>query len=241
MAMRLVYQATGDLYVIMITIRYNCTQVKTLAQQAITDFFRDRENRRYGKGHILFGADADPDKAYFIRSGYVRSYSITPEGVELTVHIFSPLSCFPMMSILAGLSNRYFYEALTDIEISTAPKTEVAQFIRSNQTVLLDLATRLLSGLDKLTMRIEYLALQNSQKRTISALLFLAKHFGTREGNSVTFLEAFTHRDIASFAGISRETASREWGKLADSGLVGTENKKIVIHDMERLTALGAM
>ncbi|MGB3074855.1 MAG: Crp/Fnr family transcriptional regulator [Chitinophagales bacterium] len=211
----------------------------TSAPQTLEQFFAPFDQKTFSKGDVLFASDVTPQHAYYIKSGYVRSYTLSSEGVELTIHIFSPHTCFPMMTVLSNLDNRYFYEALTDVEIVAAPKDQVADFITSHTDVLLDFTNRLLRGLDKLTMRIEYLALQSSQKRIISAILFLANHFSTVHDNTALFTYAFTHRDLASFAGVSRETASREWKKLMSEGLVGMDQHFIVIHDIQRLTVLG--
>ena len=45
----------------------------------------------------------------------------------------------------------------------------------------------------------------------------------------------FTHRDIASLAGISRETASREWEILERKKIIKYEKKQIIIEDIKKL------
>lgn len=209
-----------------------------IIQKKVDNFFSRFERKIYKKGETIISPDEAYHKAFYIKSGYVRNYSISAEGIEITLHIFTPGSYFPMMSVLSDVPNRYYYDSLIDTEIIEAPKDKVIQFLKSNPDILLDLTTRLLKGLDKLSLRIEYLALETAHKRLASALVFLARHFGEKKTKEVYLKHIFTHRDIAAFAGISRETTSREMEKLRQNGVLSIIKQRIVIHDSEKLTKL---
>lgn len=204
-------------------------------QQKVEEFFARFEYKKYKKGETIMHPDETNAKAYYVKSGYVRNYNLTDEGIEFTLHIYAPHSYFPMTSVISDVENRYYYEALIDTEVYIAPKAEVTAFLKSNPDVLFDLTSRLLNGLDKFMMRAEYLALKSASKRLVSTSLFLARHFGEKENNTCRFKYNFTHRDLASIAGVSRETASREWEKLLKSGLVSTNRQRIMLHDLEKL------
>ncbi len=214
------------------------TMLQELHRQNIEKFFTKFEHKTYKKGETVIQPDETHAKGYFIKSGFVKNYTLTAEGIELTFHIFTPGTYFPMMSIISDIQNRFYYEALTDTEIYIAPKQKINEFLIANPEILFDLTSRLLSGMDKLLLRIEYLALETARKRLISTLLFLARHFGEHTDSVVRFKYTFTHRDLASFAGISRETTSREWEKLHKAGLVKIHRQQIHILDIAELTAL---
>lgn len=209
-------------------------------QKHTEEFFSGFERKLFRKGDIIIRPEETSQKAYYLRSGYVRTYCLSPEGIELTLHIFTPHAYFPMLSVISDVQNRHFYEAFVDTEVYIAPKAAVVEYLQTHSDALYDLTSRLLRGIDKLTMRIEHLAMETANKRIVSSLLFLARHFGEQDGNKVRLKYTFTHKDLASFAGMSRETASREWEKLSKSGLVTIEKQHITILDKKTLSELGS-
>lgn len=190
----------------------------------------------FRKGEIIIYPKKDSPDAIFIKKGYVREYTLSHQGVELTLHIFSPGSCFPMTWIISSIKNRYFYEALTQVEAYKIPKEKMLNFLKKRPDVLFDLTDRLLRGLDKLVFRIEGLVFASAYWRVVSVLLFLARHFGQKETDGRVMLTyKFTHRDVAALAGISRETASRTLKMAKKRGLINSKRSLIVISDVKIL------
>lgn len=201
----------------------------------IDAFFSKFNLQKYKKGEIIIHPNKNPLGAYFIKNGFVKTYGISRQGIETTVHLFTLNSYFPMMWIISDIPNRFHFEALTSVELHIAPKEKVLNFLRKNPDVLFDLTGRLLKGLDKLTIRIEQLSIAKASSRVASILLFLARHFGEKKDNRVILQEMFTHKDIASLAGLSRETTSREWKNLQKKGLVLNNKRSIVINNLQSL------
>ena len=204
-------------------------------KRKINDFFSRFNKHYFKKGEILLHPDENPQGAIYLQSGHVREYSMSPEGVEITLHVFAPNSFFPMTWVLSDIPNRYYYEALSDVDVYFAPKTAVTDFLKSEPDVLLDLTSRLLMGVDKLLTRIESLTAAKASERLISALIFLARHFGKEYGNEIRIEKKFTQREIGTLAGITRETTSREWDKLEKQQLIAFSNNEIVIKDLTYL------
>lgn len=203
--------------------------------QKIEFFFSRFPKKILKKGEVIVEAEETPEEAFYLKKGYVRAYAMSPQGIELTLHIFTPGSYFPMMFILNDLKNRYYFEALTQSEIFVIPKGKIISFLRKNPAVLEDLTSRLLRGLDKMTLRIEYLVYSSAKVRVSSALMFLARHFGKKEGTIIKISLPFTHREIAAFAGISRETVSRELEKLQEDNIIGYKKQFITIKYINKL------
>lgn len=204
-------------------------------QKKVIDFFSQFPSKKYPKGTIIINPEQNPLGAYYIKNGHVRQYSVSKEGVELTIHIFAPQSYFPMTWVISNIDNRYYYESTTDVECYIAPKNEVLDFLKNNPIIFFELTRRLLNGLDKLSGRIESLIYDQADKKLISTLLFLARHFSTQEKTYTKFTEKFTHKDIAAFAGISRETTSRAWERLEKKGLITYDKQIILIPDVSLL------
>lgn len=208
---------------------------KSDIETKIENFYSQFQTRIYKKGELIIQPDDNPIGAYYLKKGHVREYGMSLQGREITLHIFAPHSYFPMMWVLADISNRYYYEALTDVEVYSVPKDKVLTFLKNNPDVLYDLTRRAFIGLDKLTSRIEHLAYGKAYHKVISILLYLTRHFGEKNNDKIDIKHKFTHRDIGSLAGVSRETASRAWEMLQSKGLVQYYRKTIVINDVEKL------
>lgn len=190
-------------------------------------FYKQFLIREYKKGETLIRADDDPQGIFCLTKGYVRQYTISKAGIELTLKILKPISYFPMIWAINGAPNIYFYEALTVVEVGRAPKNQVVDFIKDKPIIILDLMSKLLDDYAETLTRIEHLVFSDAYRRVISVLLYIAKHFGKPEGDSIIVDHRFTQQDIATLVGVARETASNEMGKIEKKGFV-----KYIDHSM---------
>ncbi|PIY94483.1 MAG: hypothetical protein COX78_03270 [Candidatus Levybacteria bacterium CG_4_10_14_0_2_um_filter_35_8] len=112
--------------------------------QEFEAFYKQFTTRSYKKGEMLIRADDDPQGIFCLKKGYVRQYTISKTGFELTLHILRPLSYFPMVWAVNGTPNVYYFEALTPVEVGRAPKDQVVNFIKDKPTVIFELLSELI-------------------------------------------------------------------------------------------------
>lgn len=198
-------------------------------------FFSRFPKLRFKRSQIVLHPGDFVSSAFYIKKGYIREYAISPKGTELTIHTFSPGSFFPMTSLLADIYNRYYFDAITEVEAHTIPKEKLLVFLNKNPEVLLNLTSRILIGIDKLSARIEHLTYASASQRLISILIYLASHFGVKTKDKIMIDAHLTHRDIGSLTGLSRETVSREWKKLENKHIVSSSKRSIIIENEELL------
>jgi CRP-like cAMP-binding protein len=192
------------------------------------EFYNQFKIRNYKKGEMLIRADDDPQGIFCLTRGYVRQYTISKTGTELTLHILKPLSYFPMVWAINGTPNVYYFEALTPVEVGRAPRDQVVNFIKDKPTIIFALMSELLEDYAETLTRVEHLVFSDAYRRVISILLYIIKHFGEKNHDGIIVRHRFTQQDLATLVGISRETASNEMVKLEKKGLV-----KYVDHAME--------
>lgn len=209
--------------------------MKSQKDNKIRSFFSKYTAGTFNKGDIIVKADDSLNKVFYLEKGFVRDYTTSKDGEELTLHIFVAGSFFPMMSAISGIKNRYYYEALSKVKVYSAPKEKVLEYLKKEPEIVFDLTDRLLQGMDKLLTRIEYLVFSRAESRVISSLLFLARHFGKKEGKKISIKYRFTHRDIASIAGVTRETTSRTLEKLQKNKIIEFKNPHLTINNLEVL------
>ncbi|MEO6509195.1 MAG: Crp/Fnr family transcriptional regulator [Patescibacteria group bacterium] len=208
---------------------------KSNLETRIGAFYSQFPLHTFKKGEIIILPDDNPSVVFYLKEGLVREYAISLQGIEITLHIFHPHSYFPMMWAIADIPNRYYYEAFGDVQLFRAPKDKVIAFLKENSDILLELTKRVFQGLDKLTSRIEYLSYGKAYERVVSVLLYLDRHFGKEKDKQIHFENTFTHRDIGSLAGITRETTSRELEKLKKKGIISYDHQSIIINDIGNL------
>lgn len=191
-------------------------------------FYKQFSTREYKKGENLIRADDNPQGIFCLTKGYVRQYTISKTGIELTLQILKPITYFPLIWAINGAPNIYFYEALTAVEVGRAPKEQVVDFIKDKPSIILELMSKLLGDYAETLSRIEHLVFSDAYRRVISVLLYIAKHFGEEKSKGVLVSHRFTQQDIATLVGIARETASIEMGVLEKKGLI-----KYIDHSMQ--------
>src|SRR4030042_726084 len=119
------------------------------------DFYSQFKPRSYKKGEMLIRSDDDPQGIFCLTKGYVRQYTISKVGIELTLHILKPISYFPMVWAINGTPNVYDFEALTSVEIGRAPRDQVVNFIKDKPTVIFELMSDLLEDYAETLTRVE--------------------------------------------------------------------------------------
>src|SRR5664279_1858657 len=148
-------------------------------------FYKQFTVRNYKKGEMIIRADDDPMGIFCLTKGYVRQYTISKTGFELTLHILKPISYFPMVWAINGTPNAYYFEALTPVEVGRAPRDQVVNFIKDKPTIIFELLSVLIEDYAESLTRIEHLVFSDAYRRVISVLLYIAKHFGEESDEGI--------------------------------------------------------
>lgn len=201
----------------------------------VEEFFARSGVTHYKKGETILRGGDQPQGVFYIKKGYVRLYSLSKEGEELTLIIFKPGDFFPMIWAINNTSNMYYLESMTPVEVYRAPRDEFVSYIKGEPEVLFELTGRILVRLGGLLQRMEHLAFGNAYDKVASILFICAERFGTSSGKNIVIPLPLTHRDIASLLGITRETVSIEIKKLAEKKIINYKGKHIIVEDLARL------
>lgn len=177
-------------------------------------FFSKYPSKIFKKGETIISADEQPAGIYYIREGIVRRYYLSEEGAEVTLNLYKPHSFLPMSWVISDIANKHWYEAMTPVKTWCAPKDAVKAFIKEEPEIVYDLLRRVYIGLDGLWEHLESLTAGNATTKLISTIVVLAKRFGKTSPKGLEISIPLSESELASLAGISRETASRELKKI---------------------------
>lgn len=195
----------------------------------------------FKKGELILQPSTHISHIYYVIEGYVRMFTLLPNGKELTITLFKPDSFFPLFLAIDERENTYYFESFTPSVIKRIPTENVLSFIKNNHDVLYDFTRRTSRGMQGVLENLQYQLFGSVTQRTIETLLMLARRFGKKKGNGVQIDLPISHQDIANFVGVARETISIEMSKLQKLGLIQSSYKKILIEDVQTLRSFQAI
>lgn len=204
-------------------------------KEIIVTFFTKYTRIAYKKGEIILRAQDDPAGLMYLEKGYVRQYFVGEEGAIFLVHIFKPGSMFPMSWMVNDTPNTYYFDALTPVVIWRAPKAEAREFLHAHPDIMVDFASRLLTGVTGFLERMQYVVLKDAYDKLILLLLYYVKNFSKKTERGYELLMPLTHKEIAAWIGTTRETASVQVETLKAKGLIMYKGRQMIIPDPTKL------
>lgn len=210
-------------------------QVDTDIKNKLDKFFAGHKRQSFTSREILIRADEEPLGVFYLTDGIVKMYAVSSQGEEVVINIYRPISFFPMAWILNDTISHYYFEALTKVTVTKAPKDQFLKFLKSDPEVLFDLLKRIYKGLEGYFSRMEYLMSGSARARLITEILIYAKRFGIKQNGKIVVSMKLTEKDLASQTGIARETVSREIHKLKEKSLIDFEKNTLTVNNILNL------
>jgi len=208
-------------------------------EEQLQKFFSKHPLSKYRKGEIILRPNDVPQNILYLNSGYVRMFQVFENGKELTLNIFRPGSYFSIVWAISKYENTFYFQAMTAVEAYRAPKDEVLNLLKTHPDLLLELTTRMVTGIYSIMSNVEQLLSTNAYKRVASILVILAKRFGEVTSMKRTLITlSLSHEDIAQLINLTRETTSIEMKKLMEEKLIFYKRRLIIVNDLEKLRAV---
>ena len=173
------------------------------------------------KGQTLFKAGDELKSLYAIRSGTIKSYTITEQGDEqITGHHPS------------------FAQALETSMVCEIP-FETLDDLSGKMPNLRQQMMRLMSGEIKGDQdMILLLSKKNAEERLAAFIYNLSRRFAQRGFSPREFRLTMTRGDIGNYLGLTVETISRLLGRFQKSGMLAVKGKYITIENNDALAQL---
>ena len=204
---------------------------------ALEDFFMKGRSIRAPKGQVVIRGDDENPDIYYVGKGFIKVYSINDEGEEYLHIIYKQGDIFPLIWIFRNRLRRVFYEAMTDSVVWRLPKERFLEYIKANTDIVsYSVIEKLAEQFNIYADRLDNLEYRSAGERVVYRLLFLASRFGQRSGDKLIIDAPLTHKLIAESVNLTRESVSREIESLTKAGLIGTQNGKIVIKSIKKLS-----
>lgn len=180
--------------------------------------------------------EGDPgDAVFLIKSGVVRIYRLDREGREQTLAFLEAGAWFGEMAIFDGLPRSAAAECLTPVKLLAIAREDFIRVVRAHPDIAIHLLEAMSLRLRRINEQVERVAFWDARARIAAALLDLARDHGKAAPGGIALTLRLTHRELAGYAGTSRETVSRVLGDLYDDGIIEVGAGGIVIRSPEKL------
>lgn len=129
--------------------------------------------RLFKKGmNILFQGEI-PQKAYIIRSGVVRAYTINSSGEEAIPSFFAEGDIFPI-SWVTGTTNHtlFYYDAVSDVRVMAVSKSDFMEYVTNNKDLLQEIMTYLSKQYTSSMLRITGLEQSRAIEKIVTHSIF---------------------------------------------------------------------
>ncbi len=190
--------------------------------------------RPLDKGHHIFNQGDSFKSIYAVRSGAIKTYSVSSSGKEQINGFYLPGEIFGMdgISDFAHVSSAVAMERTTVCEIPYEALGKLSGELPSLQRHFMQLMSREIANDQQL---ISLLGKNSAEERIASLIISLSTRNARRKYSATEFRLPMSRTDIANYLGLTIETVSRILSKLSKEGVFELRNKELVIIDMAAL------
>jgi CRP-like cAMP-binding protein len=185
----------------------------------------------FHKGDILIHEGSLNSNIIYLKSGLVKEYVKTADNKETILQIVKKFSYLGLQSLFGDRVNHYSYAALENIKVCYIDVNVFNRLIRDNG----EFAYQILVSVSRDSLNNFHRVMSQSQKKTYGKLADAILYFSRIIYESNEFELPFTRQELADLIGISRESATRVLLKLKEDGIIGVDERQILIKKMEVL------
>jgi len=204
----------------------NIPFLSCISQAELRDIHQVMVVKTFSKNQTILWEDESSDFFYIIYSGKVKFTQVNESGKELLLSIQKKGSYFGEMSMIDGKSVSATIRAMEDSKIGFLSKGNFIRYVLKNEQSMQQLLTLMCSRLRLARTSLVMHSYSDAFSRIRSALNVFYVKFGLTDERGKIINLKLTHKDLASYAATSRETASRIIGTLIKSEEIDIVDKK---------------
>ncbi len=196
-----------------------------------------QHRRSLERGAQVFHSGDKFNTLYTVRTGSLKTYTLTPDGREQITGFFLPGDLVGLDAMGSGVHGSSA-EALETTNICAIPFNRMSSMkSESIQHRLLNLASEQIQIRDQ---HITLLGKESADQRLASLLVNLADRFKTLGYSAQQFNLSMSRADIGNYLSLAIETVSRVFAKLRNSGLIEVDRRQLSINNLDELRNFAA-
>ena len=186
--------------------------------------------KHFHKNQVVLLEEDTASFIYVVYSGKVRVVHQGSDGSERILAVHKRGDIFGEMALLDQKTAPATVIAMDDADIGLLSKETFQKLFLKNEKVLFQLVAILCRRLREAQLVLKAIALPDAELRLRSILNHLSLLHGVRDDRGVVIALRLTHKELASYTSVSRETVTRLLHRLTLKGDVEMlENRTILL------------
>ena len=191
--------------------------------------------RRVSRGRIL-AAQGDPANAVaFIGMGRVRLARAMSDGRSLSLGYRGVGDLLGEAALGAAATHRESAVAAEDVEALSVPVATLRSLMGQDGALAAAVMVVMVERQGDTEERLASMLFRNVESRLAEFLLKAMTRWGIPDPRGVLIAAPFTHQEMASMIGSTRETVTLTLGDLRRRGILDVDRRRIVVLDREAL------
>ena len=187
--------------------------------------------RSLDRGQILLLEEQPCAGLFMILQGRIKIFKVSPQGREQALHFLGPGDAFNEVAVLDGGPNPASAMATTSATVWGLAREPLLNLIARHPPLAQSVIAHLASRTRHLVSLVEDLSFRTVLSRLAHLLL-------QELGSTSRAPQHWTHQEMASRLGTSREVVSRALGQMEVMGLLSRERHQLIILDRDALQRL---
>jgi len=209
--------------------------LEPLSREEVRELSRRIPDTHYRQGQILYAPKERSEALFMLKKGRVRIYRIGHDGREFTLTVVGAGTVFGEMSLTAQRLENAYAEAMDRVVVCKMRKHDLERLIMDKPQVGLKVMGVLSERLSLAEDRMEDIALKEVPARLASFILQLVESEGVMTAEGPKIPTRYTHRQLATMIGSKRETVTKAFTLLQETGTVQLKGRRIHVRDMRGL------
>jgi len=186
---------------------------------------------------VLFAQDQPADAVFNVTEGVVRLYKLLPDGKRQIVGFALPGDFLGL-----AMAERYGFsaDAVQDVKVCRFPREAFSNFVDEKPHLLRRLHEFATHELSLAQDQMVLLGRRTAEEKVASFLIGLRSRLTRINMPSITVPLPMTRQDIADFLGLTIETVSRIFARLAREKAILIVPDGVRLLDLPRIEALAA-
>jgi CRP/FNR family transcriptional regulator len=193
-----------------------------------------QRGRPVRKGEHIFREDDEFGAVYAVRSGSLKTYSVTKDGKEQVTGFYLPGEIFGLDGIGENrhTNSAKALETSAICEIPFHQLQELSGKVAGLQRNMFHIIGQEINYDKQL---ITLLSKNSADERIASLLVSISSRNARRKLSSTSFRLPMSRTDIGNYLGLTVETVSRTFSRFQKMELIQVDNKEITILDVDKI------
>lgn len=185
--------------------------------------------KHYSRGEVVLFEEDTANYMYIILAGKVRVVQIGIEGKERILAIHKRGDYFGELALFDGKTSPATVIAMEDSHIGLLSKNDFDFMVFKNDKILLQFISTLCIRLRESWMMLKIMSFANAEERVRLVLKYLTRLYGVKDQRGMLVAMKLTHKDIANYAAVSRETVTRLLNRFTNEGEIEILDNKCIL------------